>query len=180
LLAAALERFPQGKWRDEALLLACRHGRATWVSRLLAAGADPNAAVERRIPGLSTPCRESPLDWAANPWHHGEAAEITRLLLDAGAHVDGIEGGTVPLLTAILRDQPRVFELLIARGADVRRVDKNGQTPLHHAASSRSGVDGECTKLLIAAGVPLDAVDAYGRTALSAGQISSWGPSRRR
>ena len=66
-----------------------------------------------------------------------EAAEIIRLLTDAGASVDDIDRlGRGALHLAALAGNPATTRVLLQRGADPRRVDaRRGATPAHYAAA---------------------------------------------
>ena len=60
--------------------------------------------------------------------------------------------------------EPAIAELLLAKGADVRVRDKNGQTPLHAAA--KFGDEAHLRVLLDRGGAEIDARDPVGRTPL--------------
>jgi ankyrin repeat protein len=114
---------------------------------LLEAGANPNAET---IVGATA------LFPAVNT-----SAEMTRLLLDQGAAVNHTtKSGATPIL--FTRDAA-VVELLIARGADVLKRSKIGETALMDAATRG---DAASAKLLIAKGVDVNAKDHRGYTAL--------------
>ena len=99
--------------------------------------------------------------------------QLMRELLDAtprAVHPDvcvGAHGsGTTALMKAASAARPDVLELLLERGANVRRADHNGMTALHHlanAAGERHGVD-RLVPALLQAGARADARDAQGRT----------------
>lgn len=61
-----------------------------------------------------------------------------------------------------------VLNILIDAGADVTTVDLRKRTPLHALAlcSAKELRKGKAAKVLLAAGVPPEAADADGRTAL--------------
>ena len=84
-------------------------GHEVFARRLLAAGADPNAA---DIYG------GTPLHWAAGHGHSSGRASVVRLLLEAGAdpHAKDNEGET-PLIAAITNDRDAVARLLLEAGA---------------------------------------------------------------
>jgi ankyrin repeat protein len=77
-------------------------------------------------------------------------------LLDQG--VDPDLGGGVALISAVGLDRPRAVEMLIARGADVNRVQpRTGVTALLHAATKHPARDRaeqnlEVIEVLLAAG----------------------------
>jgi ankyrin repeat protein len=99
------------------------------VKVLLAHGADPNAPGEFEF---------TPLNNAA----HMRRAEIIKLLLDAGAAVQG--GGGSTALHAALQPMHKPpasslasVKLLVEHGADVNAIDADGDTPLMMAREQR-------------------------------------------
>jgi ankyrin repeat protein len=61
------------------------------------------------------------------------SVEVARLLLSGGADVDSVdEHGNTPLMTAVFESRGRgdVIELLRANGADPRKGNARGQTPV--------------------------------------------------
>ncbi len=96
------------------LFLAVQSGTPAMVSRLLAAGADPNA------PFLSN--GETPLMVAAR----AGSLDTVRVLLDAKASVDAKETlrGTTALIWAANGNHADVVSLLLARGADPKAASK--------------------------------------------------------
>ncbi len=69
-------------------------------------------------------------------------AELTRILLDAGAEIEAVSGNAIanrPLHAALAgKLDPEVVELLLSRGADVNATAEAGVTPLHLAAARGS------------------------------------------
>lgn len=61
-------------------------------------------------------------------------------------------------------DAPRCLTWLIEKGAEINRNGQGGSTPLIKAAAIRGSID--CTRLLIAAGADIDAMNNDGYTAL--------------
>lgn len=89
--------------------------RLAIVQRLIAAGADVNAAARDG---------RTPLHWACG----FDVPDAVPLLLRAGAKVDARdEDGNTPLFTA----RPEAARTLIAAGADVRATNREGNVPLH-------------------------------------------------
>jgi ankyrin repeat protein len=96
---------------------------------------------------------------------HG-SADIVSLLLQRGANVNIVDKlfGSTPLITALSSivseapDKIRVVEVLVANGADVRRADEDGKTPLHWAAIKGNR---EIVTSLLARGAEINALDAY-------------------
>lgn len=66
-----------------------------------------------------------------------------------------------PLTLAIFRGHLDIARILIEGGADPRRKDGEGRSPIHQARSA------EAVKLLVRAGADLEARDKYGQTAVS-------------
>jgi uncharacterized protein len=130
------------------LLLACEQGFEEMAVRLIAAGADVNAASKNG---------RTPLMFVAykNP-------RVARLLLDKGADIHAVDDmGRTALYEACGAGIAEIVELLLDRGADTKAADLDGSTALHEAA--RSG-DADIVRMLAAKGADLDAVDEAGFT----------------
>ena len=128
------------------LFLACTNGSAPVVSRLLQAGADPNAK-GARVPALLECARTGSVD-------------AVKALLDLKAAVNAREPlrDQTALMWAVANAHPGVVRLLLERGADVRararhaRVVVNRANPNDITASSVGEVSlGGGTPLLFAA-----------------------------
>jgi ankyrin repeat protein len=156
------------------LYLACTNRNAAMVKKLLAAGASPNATLLRGESVLMECVRT------------GDVAAVTALL-GAGANVNAKESmyGQTPLMWAVAQQHPRVVEVLLELGADVKArsrtyaqnvetgerggggevstVQRGGSTPLLFAA--RVG-DAESAKLLLAAGADVNDTLSDGASAL--------------
>jgi uncharacterized protein len=159
------------------LYLACMNRNGDLVTRLLAASANPNAALLSGETVLMS-CARS-----------GEATGV-RALLGRGASVNARESAhnQTALMWAAAQAHPQVVQALIARGADVRArsreytqtvtsevtqragreelnytVPRGGMTALLFAA--RSG-DAESVRLLIAAGADVNEALPDGASAL--------------
>ena len=68
------------------------------------------------------------------------------------------------LVAAIIRNDARAVDALLASGADPNAADADGVTPLMAAASERA--DERIAKALIARGADVNATDRWGETAL--------------
>jgi ankyrin repeat protein len=149
--AAELEPEPAavgGDWGPaDQLVTAAAQGDGAAVSRLLAAGADPNAAVA----GL-TPSGEVVQTTALAVAARAGQLEAARLLLDAGADPSrAASGGTTPLIMAAGYGQLEVLRLLLARGASVDAADPDddGCTAFHDACFYNQA---ECAEALVRVG----------------------------
>jgi ankyrin repeat protein len=132
-------------------------GRAERVSELLKAKPELVSARTRQGRGWS------PLHIAAFEGHD----EVARVLLDAGAAVDGASWErSAPLVWAAMAQRPnmKLVKLLIDRGADVNRHDGLGkETSLHYAAKHGNV---ELVKLLLEAKADPTAKEFHGKTPL--------------
>ena len=106
-----------------------------------------------------------------------EAAEIIRLLTDAGASVDDIDRlGRGALHLAALAGNPATTRVLLQRGADPRRVDaRRGATPAHYAAAF-ARVDAMAMLCAHDAKAVRDARDRLGRSPLHWSALSAHRP----
>jgi ankyrin repeat protein len=111
---------PKQLVNDQTLLfLAAANNSMETVKVLLAHGADPNQEDPRT--------KAVPLQWAAT-------AEMTAVLLDAGAKVDAVVNtGETALGRAAMYGRPEQALLLLDHGADVNHRDLGGSTPLMRA-----------------------------------------------
>lgn len=121
------------------LFLACKNRSAAMVTKLLDAGANPNAALERT--------GETPLMTCSRTGN----AEAVKALLDRGANPAARETwrGQTALMWAVEQDHLEAARALLEKGADVRATSDGGFTPLLFAA--RNG-NVEFAKLLLGAG----------------------------
>jgi ankyrin repeat protein len=149
---------------------------------LLDAGADPNAAQSNLVEDGWV---ATPLWWAVGWQDHRALAErllaagadaqpgffaaafdgdadMLALLLDHGACVAHRVQGRAVLMDLMRFKRPRHVAFLLARGADARATDADGDTALH--AGVRSGVRPDVLALLIAHGADPDQANAAGET----------------
>jgi ankyrin repeat protein len=117
---------------DTALHLAAAGYRVEIVRRLLAAGADPNAAANHR--------RSGPLHYAADGYITGPVWDAKRqvktieVLLAAGADIHAPDkNGATPLHRAVRTRCAAAVKCLLKAGADPTRKNKPGSTPFHLA-----------------------------------------------
>ncbi|MBW8368734.1 MAG: ankyrin repeat domain-containing protein, partial [Arenimonas sp.] len=138
---------------DSALYAATRAGRIDAALAALQSGADPSAEPpagerdQRTLPMLAALLGD---------------LRLLRELIARGVDLNAEHAGLTPLLAAT-RDswhgRPEAVMTLLANGADARRADADGNTPLHHAARS---TDAAVAALLLDAGALLDALNQDG------------------
>ncbi len=126
------------------------------VSCLLSAGADPNVAATDGTTALIALAMMAWQDWAAS---------VMELLLQRGADVNGVDVDGRSALSRVVEDGDGLecAKVLMAAGADVDRPDKNGVTPLMHAAGRGAHA---AVGVLLDRGASVKAADANGRTPL--------------
>ena len=95
-----------------------------------------------------------PLQFAA---HKGDVA-MTRLLLDAGAHVSPTGSGTKPIHIASHRGSVEITSMLVSAGASIDADDNHGFQPIHLASTYAERA--AQIALLIGAGAKVDAVNS--------------------
>jgi uncharacterized protein len=151
---------------DGALYEAARSGRVDRALELLEQGADPRAAAptqgrdQRALVALAAVLPD---------------LRLLRTLIAHGVDLNQLHAGMTPLLAAT-RDswhgRPDAVTTLLANGADPRIADRDGNTPLHHAArSSDPGV----AALLRDAAAEIDALNKEGLTPLGvACLVGNW------
>jgi len=132
---------------DTALHLAAAGYRVELVQLLLAAGADPSAAMNHR--------RSGPLHYAADGyitgpvWNAARQVRTIQCLLDAGADINAPDkNGATPLHRAVRTRCAAAVKYLIERGGDPLLKNKPGSTPFHLAVQNtgRGGSGAELAK----------------------------------
>jgi len=125
LLAAALLCFAlsgRAQGQNKELFAAIMKNNAAAAAPLLAAGANPNAAIEI-VPGVPT----TYLITAAG----GGNIEVVKLLLKHKAQVNQADAfKATALMTAAGKGHKAIVELLLASGADVKAKDDDGKDAL--------------------------------------------------
>ena len=154
------------------LYVAVWYGDLEMVQVLLDYQADPNTP-ETFSPMHAVPLGSQFLDIP----HHGPQmlADIARLLLDHGAHVNArADADLTPLHVAAKWGRVGVVRVLLEHGANVGAKDNEGKTPLHAAADyARVAYFGtadavEVLRVLLEHGANVGAEDNQGRTPLHA------------
>ena len=150
-----------------AMLLRCiRAGQTELALAALEHGADPNTQ-----PLSDERDQRPPLVLAAV----SPDLRLLRGLIVKGADLNRNDGGLTPLIAATrdsLDGRPDAVMTLLTNGADPRRADATGNTPLHYAALSVRPI---VAALLCDAEAPLDAVNRDGQTPLgSACAAANW------
>jgi len=120
---------------DTALHLAAAGYRNEIVELLLAAGADPNSALNHR--------QSRPLHYAADGylkgtnWNPEKQVETIEKLLRAGAGIDAQDkNGATPLHRAVRTRSAAAVKFLLQKGADARLKNKPGSTAFHLAVQN--------------------------------------------
>jgi len=120
---------------DTALHLAAAGHRVEIVRLLLAAGADPNSAMNHRESG--------PLHYAADgyvvgpAWNAKRQVETIQTLLKAGAKINAQDkNGATPLHRAVRTRSAAAVKCLLDSGSDATRRNKPGSTPFHLAVQN--------------------------------------------
>ena len=144
-----------------SLLRAVSYRQRDEVKKLLDRGVDPNSrSGPRNVPALLIASG------------HSSDVEIVKLLLAAGAAVDGVDDqGNTPLMEAARGNLDEVVSVLLAHRAAVNLQNKDQKSALMFAA------DGGHTQIaaqLLAKGADVRARDAEGRTALLLGSMDHY------
>ena len=151
------------QFQTTALLSAIRSNRPEVVRLLVAKGADvnvktrtgatPNWVLPNSVPGFGhgvgivrggLPPRGSraPIPGAMSPLMlaaRDGRLDSARMLLDAGAKIDGTDANDItPLIAAITNNHVAVARFLIDRGANIHHADWYGRTPLWAAVETRN------------------------------------------
>jgi Ankyrin repeats (many copies)/Ankyrin repeat len=133
---------------DTALHLAAAGYRVEIVGLLLAAGADPNSAMNHR--------RSGPLHYAADgyldspSWDEKRQVKTIRCLLDAGAEINAQDkNGASPLHRAVRTRCAAAVRSLLKAGADPTLRNNSGSTPFHLAVQNtgRGGTGADKAKV---------------------------------
>ncbi|GIX38562.1 MAG: hypothetical protein KatS3mg127_1801 [Silanimonas sp.] len=135
-----------------------RAGRVEAALAALEAGADPEALPEPGAPDQ----RSLPMLAALLP-----DLRLLRALIARGVDLNRAHAGLTPLLAATRDSWHGRFDavaMLLANGADPRIADRDGNTPLHHAARS---TDPAVAAQLLDAGADLAALNHEGQPPLA-------------
>ncbi len=164
LLAAGAD----ASWRradgETALGIAVDMGNEDMVRRMLATPGG-RRAIQFGNGGGRGAFTPSPLNTAAS---HGNAAMV-RLLLAAGAHVEGSKDDNwTPLMVASMHGYPEVAAALLDAGAALEATDGQGGTALYLAAQEGQA---DMVRFLAERGAKVSVVDEEGMTPLHSAAI---------
>lgn len=128
-------------------------GHEAVINSLLHHGASINA---------KTSTGETALHFAANI---GTRESVVNLLLDQGANLEAMNNRSqTPLCVAAKSKREDMVKFLLARGADIQSIDKEGHTILHRVVVDEP--KSSLIELLIDNGIEPDARDEQGETVL--------------
>jgi len=152
---------------NQALLDAAREGNVDEALALLESGADPDA-----LPAAGARDQRGALVLAALL----PDTRLLRALIARGAQVNRVHADVTALLAAT-RDsyhgRAEAVMTLLANGADPRIADRDGNTPLHHAALA---AEPSIAAILIDAQAPLEALNRNRHSPLgTAAGAANWG-----
>ena len=125
-------------------------GDSEELSLLIKSGMSPNLKDESGVPALL-----AAIDSGSLP--------SVRVLVEAGAELNFVEGGMNPLLVAISGKNPQIAQYLIEKGANVNPRAKDGSTALMLAVKSG---EVETIEALLKAQAYVNVQNTEGRTAL--------------
>jgi len=151
--AGPVRPVPRNRSLDQPLIRAAARGESRRVRSLLARG----AGVRARDAGRRT---------ALVAASYGNHVAVARLLVAAGADVnvqDQTQQSAFLIATSEVGDDPRLLDLTLANGANVRRLDSFNGTGLIRAAE-RGNV--RIIRRLVRTDIPVDHVNRLGWTAL--------------
>ena len=111
--------------------------------------------------------KRTPLHWAAMTMDE-DRPDVVEVLIDGGAIVDARDiHQSTPLLLAAFAGRCQSVEMLIARGASIEAVDKNGSSALHMVTKSQTFNNQlKMIKMLISLKINIDTEDHSGQTPL--------------
>jgi ankyrin repeat protein len=148
-----------GRRKCDVLSVAASLGSTDIVDLILRNKADPNwVDNDGMTTALSLAARQS------GDCSRGDFVGVTRLLIAAGADVNGLNGATSKPIFEVRC--PDVARVLITRGASLAPLS-NGRTPLIFATSGYAQrANSDLVRIFLDAGVDVNAQDRDGETAL--------------
>ncbi|AIE83394.1 Ankyrin [Fimbriimonas ginsengisoli Gsoil 348] len=160
------------QWKTPFLIASVKRHDVDAVRELLRAGADPNGTELLRAKISLADGVEGGKLYPGNTTLIIATAQgafaIVRLLLQCGAHINGVGlNGEIPLNAAIYRGDRKLVRYLLDRGADIRHADAGGNQPLSGAAA---GSDPSMIALLLDRGAPINGTSGDTPLAMAAWQ----------
>jgi ankyrin repeat protein len=147
LTAAGASRLARDREGDNALSLAARNGRLSFIEALIA-GASTS---ERRQIDAPDAHGATPLLLAAKAGR----TDVAKRLIEAGADIGAIDAsGQTALSAAVYADNAEIAALLLSHGAKADSVDRSGKAVICYAAARGSA---QVVAKLIEAGVDVNA-----------------------
>lgn len=134
------------------------------------AGGAPNAGQPAKTNSAADSIKPTPIALVAPSSLHGLVAkgdfDGARKAIEQGADLEAKDPGTGAsvLHYAVMRGNPEILQLLLAKGVDVNSRTKNGTTPLHTAVLYNRY---EVAEMLLNKGAEVDAKSSSGATPLA-------------
>ena len=148
-----------------------KHLFATDDPAAIPAGGPPGAGQPQARPQSETEAvKAAPIAIATPSSLHAVVAkgdfDAARKLVEQGADIEAKDPGTGAsvLHYAVMRGNPEILQLLIAKGVDVNSRTRNGTTPLHTAVLYNRY---EVAEMLLNKGAEVDAKSSSGATPLA-------------
>ncbi|CAF0738705.1 unnamed protein product [Didymodactylos carnosus] len=154
LIKAGSEINARDKLGWTPLMKACYWAHPDIILTLLEAGTDIDAQTEQGRTALHELCRSPPQPYTFSIDIEPTLAEISCMLIDAGADVNKVDNDRfTPLMYAAYHNHPGVALVLLESNCNMNDTDKQGWTALHWAVDRDNS---EIVQLLIDKGCRTD------------------------